>query len=580
VLKYAGTYKYTEPHYYGALFKDDAGGLMNRPWLSSYPEGVNADIDINKYASVVEIFNQSVKQYSQQTAFSNFGTTLSYEEFSQATLSVAAYLQKALGLEKGDRVAIMMPNLLQNPVSIFGVLCAGLTVVNTNPLYTSRELRHQLKDSGAKAIIIVENYVNTLESIVADTDIEHVIVTKMGDMLDFPKSILLNFAVKYIKKLVPAYSISNTVSFKSILSSGAKLNLDHTPLTHDDLAFLQYTGGTTGVAKGAKLSHGNMVANMLQAFEWIKNDVIPGKEVIITALPLYHIFSLTANCMVFMEAGAENVLITNPRDFKGFVKELKKTPFTAITGVNTLFNALINTEGFSDIDFSKLKISLGGGMSVQAVVAAQWKQITGCTLVEAFGLTETCPAVCINPLSLKEYNGSIGLPISSTYCQLIDNGGKTISNGEAGELCVKGPQVMQGYWNLPEETSNAFTKDGWLKTGDVAKMDGNGYFYIVDRIKDMILVSGFNVYPNEIESVIVEHESVLECGVIGVADEKRGEAVKAFVVKKDDSLTEAELIQYCKENLTGYKTPDKIIFIQELPKTNVGKVLRRELKSL
>ena len=553
---------------------------MDRPWLNSYPEGISADIDINKYASVVEIFEQSVKQFSNRPAFSNFGKTLTYAEFEHSTRAVAGYLQKKLGLEKGDRVAIMMPNLLQNPVCIFGVLRAGLTVVNTNPLYTARELRHQLNDSGAKAIIVVENFASTVQEVAADTELEHIIVTKMGDMLDFPKSMLINLVVKYVKKMVPSFSLANAISFKSVLSDGAKQEFTPVSLTHNDIAFLQYTGGTTGVAKGAILTHKNMVANMLQSFEWVKNDVILGEEIIITALPLYHIFSLTANCLVFMEAGAKNILITNPRDFAGFVKELSNTPFTAITGVNTLFNALINTKGFNDIDFSKLKITLGGGMSVQPVVAAQWKQITGCTLVEAFGLTETSPAVCINPLNLKEYNGSIGLPISSTYCQLLNNKGLAITDGESGELCVKGPQVMQGYWNRPEETANVLSDDGWLKTGDVAKMDGNGFFYIVDRIKDMILVSGFNVYPNEVEDIIVEHDGVLECGVIGVPDEKRGEAVKAFVVKKDDSLSEADLIAHCKKNLTAYKTPDKIVFIQELPKTNVGKVLRRELRSL
>ncbi len=553
---------------------------MDRPWLNSYPEGINADIDINKYASVVEIFEQSVKQFASRPAFSNFGKTLTYAEFESSTRAVASYLQNKLGLEKGDRVAIMMPNLLQNPVCIFGVLRAGLTVVNTNPLYTARELRHQLNDSGAKAIIVVENFASTVQEVVADTQLEHIIVTKMGDMLDFPKSMLINLVVKYVKKMVPSFSLANAISFKNVLSEGAKLEFTHIAPTHDDIAFLQYTGGTTGVSKGAILTHKNMVANMLQASEWIKNDVILGNEIVITALPLYHIFSLTANCLVFMEAGAKNILITNPRDFAGFVKELSSIPFTAITGVNTLFNALINTKGFSDIDFSKLKITLGGGMSVQPAVAAQWKQITGCTLVEAFGLTETSPAVCINPLNLKEYNGSIGLPISSTYCQLVDDKGQVITDGESGELCVKGPQVMRGYWNRPEETANVLSDGGWLKTGDVAKMDGNGFFYIVDRIKDMILVSGFNVYPNEVENIIVEHDGVLECGVIGVPDEKRGEAVKAFVVKKDDSLSEADLIAHCKKNLTAYKTPDKIVFIQELPKTNVGKVLRRELRSL
>ena len=553
---------------------------MNRPWLNSYPEGVSADIDINKYSSVVEIFEKSVAKFADKPSFSNFGKTLSYNEFAHATTCVAAYLQETLGLKKGDRVAIMMPNLLQNPVSIFGVLRAGLTVVNTNPLYTARELRHQLKDSGAKAIIVVENFASTVEEVLGDTEVEYVIVTKMGDMLDFPKSMVINLVVKYLKKMVPSYSLPSAISFKAVLSEGANLSLTPASLTHNDIAFLQYTGGTTGVAKGAVLTHKNMVANMLQSAEWIKNDVEQGKEIVITALPLYHIFSLTANCLVFMEAGAKNILITNPRDFEGFVKELSSIPFTAMTGVNTLFNALINTEGFKDIDFSNLKITLGGGMSVQPAVAAQWKQITGCTLSEAFGLTETSPAACINPLNLKDYNGSIGLPIPSTYCRLINEDGKIITNGEPGELTIKGPQVMQGYWNLPEETANVLSDDGWLKTGDIAKMDGDGFFYIVDRIKDMILVSGFNVYPNEIENVIVEHEDVLECGVIGVPDEQRGEAVKAFVVRNDDSLTEAQLDAYCKKNLTGYKTPDKIVFIKELPKTNVGKVLRRELRSL
>jgi long-chain acyl-CoA synthetase len=444
---------------------------MDRPWLNNYPNGVSADIDIHKFNSVIDIFEQSVKAYADRPAFSNFGKSLTYSDFELATSALAAYLQQTLKLKKGDRVAIMMPNLLQNPVSIFAVLRAGLTVVNTNPLYTARELRHQLKDSGAKAIIVVENFAHTVETVLADTDVEHVIVTKMGDMLDFPKSMLINLVVKYVKKMVPSYTFATATSFKTALSEGSQLKFENTPLTHEDIAFLQYTGGTTGVAKGAVLTHKNMVANMLQASEWIKNDVVPGKEVIITALPLYHIFSLTANCLVFMDAGAHNILITNPRDFKGFVNELKNTHFSVITGVNTLFNALLNTEGFADIDFSALKLTLGGGMSVQPAVAAQWKQMTHCTLIEAYGLTETSPAVCINPLNLKDYNGSIGLPISSTYCQLIDLDGNTVTDGEPGELCVKGPQVMKGYWNRPEETANAFTKDGWLKTGDVAKMD-------------------------------------------------------------------------------------------------------------
>lgn len=553
---------------------------MDRPWLNSYPEGINADIDINEYNSVVEVFERSVKQFADKPAFSNFGKVLSYSELEQATSHIAAYLQQTLGLKKGDRVAIMMPNLLQNPVSIFGVLRAGLTVVNTNPLYTARELRHQLKDSGAKAIIVVENFASIVEEVIDDTEVEHVIVTKMGDMLDFPKSIVINLVVKYLKKMVPSFSLPNAIPFITALSEGANLTVTTDPLTHDDIAFLQYTGGTTGVAKGAILSHGNVVANLLQTSEWFKHYLVEGEEIVITPLPLYHVFSLVVNCLAFIKLGGKNILITNPRDFDGFVKELQGIPFTVITGVNTLYNALLNTKGFSDIDFSHLKATVTGATALQPAVAAQWKQMTGCTIVEGFGMTEATAAISCNPLDLKEYKGSIGLPLPSTDYQLIDEEGNVITNGEAGELCIKGPSIMQGYWNLPEETAHVFSEDGWLKSGDVAKMDGDGYFYIVDRIKDMILVSGFNVYPNEIENVIVEHEGVLECGVIGVPDEKRGEAVKAFVVKKDDSLTEEALIAHCKENLTGYKTPDKIVFIQELPKTNVGKVLRRELRSL
>ena len=429
---------------------------MDRPWLNSYPDGVSADIDINKYNSVVEIFEQSAKEFADRPSFSNFGKSLSYAEFEQAATSVAAYLQQTLGLKKGDRIAIMMPNLLQNPTSIFGALKAGLTVVNTNPLYTARELRHQLKDSGAKAIIVLENFAGTLEEVIADTSVKHVIITRMGDMLDFPKSLVINLVVKYIKKMVPPFSLANAISFKTVLAEGSQLSFNSVSLSHEDIAFLQYTGGTTGVAKGAMLTHRNMVANMLQASEWIKNDVINGQEVVITALPLYHIFSLTANCLVFMEAGANIILITNPRDFEAFVKELSSIPFTVITGVNTLFNALMNTQGFSDINFSNLKITLGGGMSVQPAVAAQWKQITGCTLVEAYGLTETSPAACVNPLNLKEFNGSIGLPISSTYCKLTTPDGELVENGQPGELCIKGPQVMSRLLESPQRNYQTY----------------------------------------------------------------------------------------------------------------------------
>lgn len=553
---------------------------MEKPWLNNYPKGVNEYIDIDKYSSVIDIYQNSIKLYKDRPAFSNFGTTISYADFDKATRSVAAYLQHSLKLKKGERVAIMMPNLLQNPVAIFGVLMAGLTVVNTNPLYTTRELRYQIKDSGATAIIVMENFAHTVANILDDTDIKHVIITKMGDMLNFPKSKIINFMVKYVKKLIPHYHIPHAIPFKKILSTKSLNSVNDESISQDDIAFLQYTGGTTGTVKGAVLTHQNMVANMMQASEWVKNTIEAGKETIITALPLYHIFSLTANCLVFMEAGAKNILITNPRDFKGFINEMKKNHFTAITGVNTLFNALISTPGFDQIDFSSLKISLGGGMAVQPYVAGQWKAITGCPLIEAYGLTETSPAVCINPIDIKEYNGSIGLPISSTYCKLIDENGRTLGHGETGELCVKGPQVMQGYWGKPEETELVLSDDGWLKTGDIATMDKGGFFYILDRIKDMVLVSGFNVYPSEIENVVADHPSVQECGVIGVPDQRQGEAIKLFVVTKNPALNAEQLLIYCRENLTNYKIPSKIIFIDKIPKTSVGKVSRRELRNL
>jgi long-chain acyl-CoA synthetase len=467
---------------------------------------------------------------------------------------------------------------LQNPIAIFAALRVGFTVVNTNPLYTPRELKHQLSDSGAKAIIVMENFCQVLQEVIDETPIQHVITTQLGDMLKFPKSLIVNLVVKYVKKMVPAFSLPRSVGFKNALKIGANKPYEPVVCTHQDLAFLQYTGGTTGLAKGAMLTHRNMVANMQQASAWIKDKLGADQEVIITALPLYHIFSLTANCLTFMKVGAENYLITNPRDMPNFVKELKNVSFTAITGVNTLFIGLLNTPGFDEIDFSGLKMTLGGGMAVQRPVAERWEKATGVPLIEAYGLTETSPAVCINPLSLTEYNGSIGLPIPSTEVSIQDENGKLMPQGESGELCVRGPQVMKGYWNQEEETAKVFTSDGWLKTGDVAKMDATGYFRIVDRLKDMILVSGFNVYPNEIETVIAGHEGVLEVGVIGEPDEKCGEIVKAVIVKKDQSLTEKDVIKHCKESLTGYKVPKIVEFRSELPKTNVGKILRRELR--
>jgi len=551
---------------------------MSKPWLQSYPEGVPAEISIDEYASVADIFDQSVCKFEDLSAYSNFGKTITYKEVKQYTSQLGGYLKNELGLDKGTKVAVMMPNLLQNPIAIFSILRAGMVVVNTNPLYTARELKHQMNDSGTEAIIIVENFCHILEEVIDETPIKHVIVTRMGDMLPFPKSAIINFVVKRIKKLVPAYRLPGAVPFNKALKLGAQHRFETVPTSHDDIAFLQYTGGTTGVSKGAVLTNRNMVANMQQASAWIHNIMEEGKETIITALPLYHIFSLTANCLTFMKYGALNYLITNPRDMKNFVKELKGVKFTAITGVNTLFNGLLNTPGFRDVDFSQLKLALGGGMAVQRAVAEHWKNVTGAPLLEAYGLTETSPAACINPLNLKSFNGKIGLPIPSTDVSIQDDEWNELPVGETGEICIRGPQVMKGYWKRPRETSEVLSADGWLHSGDIGFMDEKGYVQIVDRKKDMILVSGFNVYPNEVENVIAHHPGVLEVGVIGMPDEKSGEAVAAVVVKSDPSLTEDELIEFCKEDLTNYKRPRYIFFADELPKTNVGKILRRELR--
>ncbi len=551
---------------------------MEKIWLKSYPPGVPEHVDLDAYQSIIDVFEQAISRFGNQPCFSNFGTTLSYDDMDRCTDQLASYLQNLPGLERGDRVAIMMPNVLQNPISIFATLRGGFTVVNTNPLYTARELKHQLVDSGAKAIIVMENFCHTLEDVIADTPIQYVITTQLGDLLKFPKNLIVNFVVKKVKKMVPDFSLPSRVPFKQALAQGASQSHEPVHSHHDDLAFLQYTGGTTGVAKGAMLTHKNLIANMQQASAWIKDVVRDGEETIITALPLYHIFSLTANCLTFMKVGALNYLITNPRDMPGFVKELQGVSFTAITGVNTLFNALMNTPGFDQIDFSRLKLSLGGGMAVQQPVAERWQKLTGVPLLEAYGLTETSPAVCINPLNLERFNGSIGLPVPSTEVSIRDDDGNEQPVGQSGELCVRGPQVMKGYWQRPDETAKVLSEDGWLKTGDVAKLDENGYVYIVDRLKDMILVSGFNVFPNEVETVIAGHDGVLEVGVVGEPDDDSGEVVKAVVVRKDPNLTEADLIAYCRENLTGYKVPKIVEFREELPKTNVGKILRRELR--
>jgi long-chain acyl-CoA synthetase len=548
-----------------------------RPWLSHYPAGVPAEIDIHQYASVTAVIEEAFERFGQRPAFHSFGKQLSYGEVDTLSRHFAGYLTGELKLAKGDRIAIMMPNCLQYPIALFGALRAGLTVVNTNPMYTARELKHQLEDSGAKAILVLDNFAATLQQVVAETDVKHVITTGIGDLLG-AKGAVMNLVVKHVKKMVPPFNLPSAVRFKDALSRGAHHPLTKPAIGHDDIAFLQYTGGTTGVAKGAMLTHGNMIANMLQAGAWIGANLKDGQEVVITALPLYHIFSLTANGLVFVRLGGLSWLITNPRDMPAFVKELGKSGFTALTGVNTLFNGLLNTPGFSELDFSKLRLCLGGGMAVQRAVAERWKKVTGCTLAEAYGLTEASPAVCINPLDLKDYNGSIGLPIPSTDIAIWSEDGQALPQGEVGELMVQGPQVMKGYWQRPDETAKVLTPDGWLHTGDIAKIDENGYVYIVDRKKDMILVSGFNVYPNEIEDIVMKHPGVAEVAAIGVTDEHSGEAVKLFVVRKDPSLTVEQLKAFCRENLTGYKRPKVIEFRDALPKSNVGKILRRELR--
>lgn len=553
-------------------------------WYSEYPEDVPREIDPNEFGSITEILERSFREYGERPAFHNLRTTLTYNEMEHLSRKFASYLQNYLGLKKGDRLALMMPNILQYPIALFGALRAGVVVVNVNPLYTQRELEHQLKDSGATAIVIYANSAATLEACIDNTQVKHVIVTEIAEMAKFPYNHIINFTIKNVKKMVPDWNIPMAVSFKDALSLANEDKYERPSIGQDDIAFLQYTGGTTGVSKGAILSHGNIVCNMLQAKAWLEpirdlaEDGELDNEIIITPLPLYHIFSLTANCFIFNAIGALNVLITNPRDTKRFIGEMKRWKFTAFTGVNTLFNALVNDEEFKKCDFSRLRAALGGGMAVQRSVAEKWKEITGRPLIEAYGLTETSPAACVNPVTVQDYNGKIGLPIPSTIVEIRDDEEKPLGVGEIGEICIKGPQVMKGYWNRPEETAKVMTKDGFLKTGDIGFMDEKGYFEIVDRKKDMILVSGFNVYPNEIEEFVVTHPKVYECAAIGKADEKSGEVVKIFVVKKDPSLTEEELFDFCKQNLTGYKRPKFIEFRAELPKSNVGKILRKDLR--
>ncbi len=551
---------------------------MEKVWLKRYPSDVPETIDPDSYASLVEMFEQSVHKFADQPAFMNMGSVMTFRKLEERSRAFAAYLQNELKLKKGDRVAVMMPNLLQYPIALFGILRAGLIAVNVNPLYTPRELEHQLIDSGAKAIVIVSNFANTLEKVVDKTPIQHVILTSLGQMLPRAKGTLVDFVVKYVKGMVPKYNLPNAISFRKAIQKGRREQYVKPFMSGEDIAFLQYTGGTTGVAKGAVLTHRNMLANLMQAKGAYGPVLTEGRELVVTALPLYHIFALTVNCLLFIELGGRNLLITNPRDIPGFVKELQKYPFTAITGVNTLFNALVNNEDFKELDFSRMSIAVGGGMAVQQVVADKWKRITGGFLLEGYGLTECAPLVAANPHDSTEYTGAIGLPVPSTDVRIIDDEGKILPLDQVGELQVLGPQVMQGYWQRPEATKEVIDPDGWLSTGDIVRFDDKGFLHIVDRKKDMILVSGFNVYPNEIEDVVSLHAKVLEAAAIGVPHEISGEVVKICVVKRDDSLTKEELVSHCREHLTGYKIPKIVEFREELPKTNVGKILRRELR--
>jgi long-chain acyl-CoA synthetase len=549
---------------------------MEKHWLKSYPPGVRAEIDVNEYPSLKELIERSLGEHAARESYVQMGKSMSFGELDRLSAQFGAWLQSVAGLANGDRIAVMMPNILQYPIAILGALRAGFTVVNTNPLYTARELEHQLKDSGVKIIVILENFAHVLQEVIGHTDVKQVVLTSVGEMLGLIKGSIVDYVVRHKRKQVPPFDLPGAKRFKQVLREGAAHALKPVQLNHQDIAFLQYTGGTTGVAKGAMLTHGNMVANVLQSNEWIKPAFpnVPGT--LITPLPLYHIFALTANCLLFLRLGWRNILITNPRDMAGFVAEMRKYPFTYLSGVNTLFNGLLNTPGFETLDFSNLRITLGGGMAVQEAVAKRWKEVTGKVLTQAWGLTETSPAACIN-LPGADFNGSIGLPISSTEISIRDDEGKALPLGAVGEICVRGPQVMAGYWQRPDETAKVMIGD-WLRTGDIGRFDDKGYVYIEDRKKDMILVSGFNVYPNEVESVIVTHPGVLEVAAVAQNDEKSGEVVAVFVVRKDASLTEKDIIEHCRKALTGYKVPKHVYFKDDLPKTNVGKILRRALR--
>lgn len=554
---------------------------MNYPWLKNYSAVVPAEVDVKRFNNLCELFDEACKKYREKPALSNMGVTLSYHEYDHLTGQFASFLQHELKLKKGDRIAIQMPNLLQYNIALFGAFRAGLVVVNTNPLYTAREMEHQFKDSGAKAIVILANFAHLLAEVLPNTKIQHVIVTEVGDLLGFPKKLLVNSVVKYVKKAVPSYSLPKAISFNRALELGRRKPFQEVRAKYEDIAFLQYTGGTTGVSKGAMLSHGNVISNSLQICAWFKSSLVEGEEAAICALPLYHIFSLTLNALSFMLYGAKVVLITNPRDMRGFIKELRSAPFSVFSGVNTLFNGLMNQPDFNTINFSTVKVSVAGGMALQTAVSEKWMKLTKSLVIEGYGLTETSPVATVNPIDMKTNRvGTIGLPLPNTVVKLLDDNGKEVAQGEQGEIAIKGPQVMQGYWERPDETAKVMTADGFFKSGDIGIMSEDGYFKIVDRKKDMILVSGFNVYPNEIEEVLANLNGVLEAAAIGVPDEKSGEVVKVVIVKKDPTLTSEQVIQFCRQNLTNYKVPRYVEFRHELPKTNVGKILRRALRDV
>ena len=552
---------------------------MNKIWLESYPDGVPEEIPTPEAKSVRDLIDSALTAFADRPCFTNMGTTLTYRDLDKLSMQFACYLQQTLGLIKGERVAIMLPNVLQYPVVLCGIFRAGLVAVNVNPLYTARELKHQLSDSGARCVVVLDNFAHTLEDVIDETGVDYVVTTQVGDLLKFPKNILINIVLKRIRKAVPPYSLSHSVKLRSALKTGRHGELVTVELGYADIALLQYTGGTTGLAKGAMLSHRNLVFNVHQAKAWeagVFDNAVP--LVAITALPLYHIFSLQSNCLAIMHKGGENILITNPRDFPAFVKELSRHQFVYFTGVNTLFTALLNTRGFADLDFTSLRLTIGGGMAVQEAVARQWKEVTGTTIIQGYGLTETSPTAIVVPLQSEEFTGTIGLPIPSTEVRICDDDGADVPLGDLGEICIRGPQVMEGYWQRPEETALVMLPGGWFRTGDIGRMDEGGFVYIEDRKKDMILVSGFNVYPNEIEGVVVEMDGVLEAAAIGIPNERSGETVKLYVVKSDESVTANDIVRYCRENLTGYKVPKEIEFRDDLPKTNVGKILRRELR--